>query len=861
MKYLLQSFFILLLLAVATPVQAQFRSEMRTANKEYELKAYNLAIESYKRALSRRPTDVTALSRIADSYRMLNQMQTAHGYYQQAVRERRVKAETVLEHAHVLKSLGRYEEAKQWYLLYARDNDAVVGNHFSQSCDFAMAQLNADGGFTVQAISANSPVADFGPTMVTPTELVFSSARTAGGNFDGQSRNKPLVAAVGPDGNLQQAFDLRTGYTDAAGNVGPVSYSPDGRQVIFTRNNFTAGTRMVPEAGISMNLLIADINAEQQWVNVRPLPFNGTQVNSGYGTFSADGNTIYFCSDRPEGYGGFDIYRVNRQGQSWEAVPENLGTVVNSVGDEITPFFDGASLFFSSNWHHGLGSYDVFRAEVVNGRPSTLYHMGSGINSDRDDIGLVYDPVTSSGYMVSNRIGGSGQEDIYRIGRANANKVLMVMSAQDGSSIPNAAIDFTTCGGQVYATDAGGRYIFQPTDGLNCEIVIGANGFQAVRVPLQNLQPDAQNIVRVSLNPAGGGAVTGGGPIGVGGQPAIVGTPNGGTTNGGMAPNGGTVSNGGPAPMPTGTGPTPPGSYRGFVTDASNGYGIPGANVQITQRTTGQTATLNTNNDGAYLMDLAPYNTYDVTITSYGYETVRFPVTNNDGSDPNILGNMTLLPDPSKGITTTGGGSTTTTTGTTSGSGGGVSYDQVRGYSVQLASVGKQPDMGEFSSLSNLGRVYSVSNGNGYKIRLGVFATRAEADRAAAGAKSYYPGAFVVSDNGTLSSGSSSSVSSGGYTPPPTSTTTTNTTSTSGSSGTYKVQLGAFGKPENFDRSRAGQLGTLETSRRGALTLFMIGNIYSLSEARSIQARAKSAGYPGAFVLQSVNGSLIKVSN
>lgn len=802
MKNLLQFLFVLLLLAVVTPVQAQFRSEMRTANKEYELKAYNLAIESYKKALARRASDVTALSRIADSYRMLNQMQTAHGYYQQAVRERRVEPNTILEHAHVLKSLGRYNEAKQWYLLYARDHDAVVGNHFSQSCDFAMAQSNADGGFSVQSISSNSPVADFGPTMVTPTELVFNSARTSGGGgFDGQARNKPYVAAVGPDGSLQQAFDLRTGYTDAAGNVGPVSYSPDGRQVIFTRNNFTAGTRMVPEAGISMNLMIADINADQQWVNARPLPFNGTDVNSGYGTFSSDGNTIYFCSDRPEGYGGFDIYRVNRQGQSWEAVPENLGTVVNSVGDEITPYFDGASLFFSSNWHHGLGAYDVFRAEVVNGRPSTLYHMGSGINSARDDIGFVYDPVTSSGYVVSNRIGGSGQEDIYRVGRANVNKVLMVMSAQDGSAIPNAAVDFSACGGQIYATDAGGRYVFQPTDGLNCEIVIGANGFQAVRVPLQSLQPDAQNIVRVSLNPAGGSG-----------------------------------------PMPTnGNGPTPPGTYRGFVTDASNGYGIPGANVQITQRTTGQMANLNTNNDGAYLMELLPYNTYDVTISAYGYETVRFPVTNNDGSDPNVLGNMTLLPDGSGG--TSGGGD--------------VTYSQIQGYSVQLASLGKQPDLSKFDDVKNLGRVYDVNNGSAYKVRIGVFATRAEAAQAAADAKAYYPGAFVVTDNGTVAKGTTTSGGSG-YSPPQPNPPTT---APANSFGRYKVQLGAFGKPENFDRNKAGQLGTVETSMRGTLTLFMIGNLNSLSEARSVQARAAAAGYPGAFVLESINGVLTKVPN
>ncbi|MEM6770302.1 MAG: hypothetical protein AAF597_06960, partial [Bacteroidota bacterium] len=327
MKNLFQLFLVILLMTAAAPVQAQFRSEMRTADRAYELKAYNTAIESYKKALQRRPTDVEALSRIADSYRMLNQIQTSHGYYQQAVRERKVTGNTILEHAHVLKALSRYDEAKQWYLLYARDHDAVVGNHYAQSCDFAKAQMQQDAGFTVQSVNSNSPVADFGPSKPSPNQLVFSSARTAAGNFDGQAKNKPYVAAIGLDGALQQAYELQNGYTDQAGNVGPVSYAPDGRQVVFTRNNFVSGTRMIPEAGINMSLMIADVNQDGSWVNPRPLPFNSSDFSCGYGTFSPDGNSIYFCSNRPEGYGGYDVYRASRQGQSWEAVPENLGTV------------------------------------------------------------------------------------------------------------------------------------------------------------------------------------------------------------------------------------------------------------------------------------------------------------------------------------------------------------------------------------------------------------------------------------------------------------------------------------------------------------------------------------------------------
>ena len=821
MKNTLSALLVLVLIALSVPAQAQFRTERRTANKEYELGAYNLAVESYKKALARRPDDLESLSRIADSYRMLNQMQQAHTYYQQAVRDRRVEKNTVLEHAHVLKALGRYEEAKQWYLAYARDFDVVVGNHYAQSCDFAISQKAEQAGFTTQVASINSPVSDFGPTMPSPGQLVFNSSRTsAGAGFTGQASNKPYVSSVGPDGSLQPGFALTTGYTAQDGNVGPVSYTPDGLQVIFTKNNFTAGTRMIPEAGIELSLMIADVNPQGQWINVRPLPFNGTNFSTGFGTFSADGNAIYFSSDRDGGFGGYDVYRVRRQGNTWETVPENLGTVVNSVGHEITPFFDGASLFFSSNWHHGLGAYDVFRAEMSGDRAATLYHMGAAINSPRDDIGFVFNPTSNVGYVASNRIGGNGQEDIYRVGRASSNRVLLVQNALNGTPVPNAAIDFTACGGQIYASDMNGRYVFEPTQGLACDIVITATGYQAVRLPLQTITPDAQNVARISLTPLTGST-----------------TP---------PPTTGNVD------LTT----LPQGTYGGYVTDAQNGRAVPQANVQLTQRTTGATANVMSNAQGIYILNLDPYNTYDLVVTAPGYETVRRVVTNNDGSNKNLLGNVTLLPAQSPQPGTITGGNTGG--GTTGGGTTGPTYTQTNGYAVQLASLSKSPDLGNFSNVSNLGRVYTVNTGSAYKVRMGVYATKAEAAAAAASAKAAgYTGAFVTADSGAsaFATGGGGTTTTGGYTPPVPQPPTPQPTT----SGGYKVQIGAYGQPQNFDRNKASQLGTIESRTRGNLTLFMVGGLYSLEEARRVQSRAIQLGYPGAFVLQDVNGQLIKL--
>ncbi len=424
--------------------------------------------------------------------------------------------------------------------------------------------------------------------------------------------------------------------------------------------------------------------------------------------------------------------------------------------------------------------------------------MGKGINSDRDDLGFIYDPVTNSGYVVSNRIGGSGMEDIYRVGRANANKVLLVQSAQDGSFIPNASLDFTACGGQVYATDTGGRYVMQSTEGLSCEIVVSAQGFQSVRIPVQGMAPDAQNVVRVTLSRTGSGT-----------NPNIGGN-------------------------------TPPGSYRGVVTDAQTGAVIRGATVFVTQRTTGATATVQTDGEGTYLLGLDPYNTYDLVVSAPGYESVRYPVTNNDGSDAYLLGNMALLPAQ-------GGGTNPPNTGGTG------TFVQTTGFAVQLASLSKQPDLNKFSSLSNLGRVYDVNTGGSYKVRIGVFSTRAEAEIAAAKAKTGgYPGAFIVADSGNSafakSGGQPSNPAGTGTQPPPANT-----------SGKFKVQLGAFGKPENFDRNAALQMGNIEMIKKGNLTVFMIGGINTLADARSVQARATQLGYTGAFVLEDVNGQLVKV--
>lgn len=778
---------LLLLVFITTaviPVSAQFRSKMRTANKQYEIHAYNLAVQSYQDALERRPDDAEALHKLADSFRHLNRMEEAARYYSQAVRQRDVNKNAFLEFGHVLKALGRYDEAKQWYLTYARDVNAMVGNQYAQSCDFAKSQITATSGFSIVSELLNTPTSDFGPAFAGRDQVVFSSARTdltAPGSFSGRSGNNLLVATVGQDRFLSIPYLLRNGYS-SENNTGPVAYSPDGTTVVFTRNNFVDGTRQIPSSGMQLSLFEATVNPSGEWVDVRAFPFNGSDFSTGFASFSPDGRALYFASDRPEGFGGFDIYVSYLVGNSW-STPENLGPVVNSPGHEMTPFFDGQDLYFASDWHNGLGGFDVFRAQMENGRWTQIFHMGAAINSPRDDYGYVFDNTRNLGYVVSTRTGGTGNEDIFRVTRSADNVTLVIKNASDGAPLPNAIVDFVECGEGAYQANAQGIYSFQAVQGLNCNLVIRREGYVSATVPLATAGSGEQKEVVVNLTK---------------------------------------ISE----------------TYPGKVVDYATRIPLQGVVVRVMNRNTGSAMEAVTDVNGDYYVAMSPYTTYDFTLTNPGYADLGFALPVEDGMNRNMLGVIGMQPGMSSGNTNPMGG------------GGGVPPnspnrpdDIASGFAVQVAAV-SQANIERFSNLSSLGQVYYLEEGGRYKIRVGVYNTRAEAEQALRGVKSRgFSDAFIVSEAGSGGTATQQ---------PPTSPPVT-------SSAPYKVQLGAFRNPQYFDRAKAETLGAVESRAKGELTLMLVGGIRDLNTARAVRSRARSAGFEGAFVVVEENGTLRKV--
>lgn len=142
------------------------------------------------------------------------------------------------------------------------------------------------------------------------------------------------------------------------------------------------------------------------------LPFSWESQPS----ISADGKTLYFISDRPGGYGGYDIYRSIKNDKGEWGTPINLGPNINTTGNEKSPFIhpDGKTLYFSSDGWMGMGGYDIFYSRLnEDGSWSKPVNLGYPINSPDDEVGFLVSTDGTHGYFASNKFNGKGGWDIY----------------------------------------------------------------------------------------------------------------------------------------------------------------------------------------------------------------------------------------------------------------------------------------------------------------------------------------------------------------------------------------------------------------------------------------------------------------
>jgi outer membrane protein OmpA-like peptidoglycan-associated protein len=246
------------------------------------------------------------------------------------------------------------------------------------------------------------------------------------------SNDSPTIGTYAPIG-FSEGLGLKSATTAAGGSAqifskelstryheGPVTFSADGSQIIFTRNNYTEGRSGRSSDNVTKLKLYSAELTDSGWSNVQELPFNSDEYSTGHPALSRDGKLLYFVSDRPGGQGGTDIYLSRRENERWSA-PRNLGPQINTTKDEMFPFVDenGNLYFASSGQAAGLGGLDIYTVPMLNGAVvGQVAHLDAPINSAADDFGLITDGNRSTGYFSSNRL--RGDDDIFRFIRESS---------------------------------------------------------------------------------------------------------------------------------------------------------------------------------------------------------------------------------------------------------------------------------------------------------------------------------------------------------------------------------------------------------------------------------------------------------
>jgi len=409
-KNLLLAFTLVLSLSVSAQFQAVERADQAFNNLQY-----SKAIELYLEVIKTGKFPETAIHNIAESYRQIRDVKNAEIWYAQSTQLRSRTPKEVWNYAMVLKSREKYAEANNWIRLYhdmvPKDSRAL--RHLAAG-DYVKELNPTIEDYILSGLTINTEGSDFGAAYFKDDLVVFSSNYQNGGavkrsnNISGGQYTDLYVSKAAAGGALSTPQDLSK-RINSKFNEGPVCFTNDNLQIYFTRNAKVKGAK----SGL-LNLKVYRATlAGSDFVNLEALPFNSDEYSVAHPSLSKDGSRLFFASDMPGGFGGFDIYMVPID-KGFFGEPVNLGPIINTEGDEVFPFIhESGWLFFASDGFVGIGGLDVYKSQYKYKAWSQPENIKAPLNSPMDDFTYVADSAMTTGYIASNRAGGVGEDDIY----------------------------------------------------------------------------------------------------------------------------------------------------------------------------------------------------------------------------------------------------------------------------------------------------------------------------------------------------------------------------------------------------------------------------------------------------------------
>lgn len=431
--------YILSLIILSTSISScSIHARIKKADRKYAIGEYYEAGEMYRQAYRRISTkERTLRAHVAfqqgESFRVLNNSRAVSAY-KNAIKYHYPDSIVYLHYAQVLQYQGKYKEAIKQYDIYLTsyptDYVAQAGKYgcmqveqwknqpsrykvalakeFNEkrTSNFAPAFLTEDGDALVFTSNRQEKSTDkkkkvrTSPVTGAATFNLYSTRQNAAGEWEDIELCQGLYQE--PEESEEEDSSAKT----TSAELGVCCFSPDGKTMYFTYSCPVNGQ----DLGAKM---YTSTRASGEWGEGQELKlFKDSSITVGHPSLNASGDTLYFVSDAPGGYGGKDIYMAILDGSEWTDI-QNVGPQINTTDDELFPHFraDGR-LYFASKGHPGYGGLDLFYA-VRRDTVWDLFNMGAPFNSANDDFGITFAGVTEKGFFSSNRGQKRGYDQIY----------------------------------------------------------------------------------------------------------------------------------------------------------------------------------------------------------------------------------------------------------------------------------------------------------------------------------------------------------------------------------------------------------------------------------------------------------------
>ena len=439
--------------AISASVFAQ-NKDTKAADKLFSRYEYVSAAKEYQKLVDNGKGDGYVYKQLADTYFNMFNTTEAISWYAKAT-ESSQDAETYFKYAQMLKASGKYEDANIQMNKFSSmvPNDLRAKAH-KENPNYLPKLAGKESGYIVNSLKVSSDKSDFGAVMYDNT-IYFSSARNKAKKNYGWT-NEPFLdiykSVLGDNGTYSEPTtisELNSKFHD-----GTLTISADGNTCYFSTESFKD---KVYEKAKSSNSKFSQIylyKATKQgdiWGDIKLLPFNSKEYSTGNPSLSRDGKTLYFSSNRPGSIGGVDIWKVAIIDSDSYGEPVNLGTKVNTEGNENFPFIsdDNTTLYFASNGKPGFGGLDIFKFELAKG--SEAVNMGKPVNTEKDDFAFSFNKAKNLGFLSSNR---SGNDDIFSATPICAVDLLVIVTnAKTGEILSNAKVAILDDKKNIIATE------------------------------------------------------------------------------------------------------------------------------------------------------------------------------------------------------------------------------------------------------------------------------------------------------------------------------------------------------------------------------------------------------------------------